>query len=216
MKIQSPWMGRVRGSAGNMTGSKLYDKNVLRAKAFEVSNPNTAAQQTERNFFAQVADCCASVSEEQLRSLFGVKPKSMSRRNALTKQLSAAFTIDGTNKVLDFSKLPAIGNGEKINVPIYEYKDGNVVEYTEVSLSQFGSNASIDTNVVFVIFDSDENKIIIFNSPSTLQESPTPYPILYGGPQIKNGFMYPTCAADGSNVYQRGFGSFIIKTRAEK
>ena len=216
MKIQSPWMGRVKGSAGNMTGSKVYDKNVLRAKAFEVSNPNTQAQQTERNFFAQVADCCASVSEEQLRSLFGVKPKSMSRRNALTKQLSAAFTIDGNEKVLDFSKLPAIGSGEKINVPIYEYKDGNVVENYDVLLSQFGSKASIETNVIFVGFDSDENKIIIFNSSSTLQESPTPYTILYGGPTITNGFLYPTCAADGSNVSLRGFGSFIIKTRAEK
>ena len=90
MKIQSPWMGRIKGSAGNMTGCKVYDKNVMRAKAFEVSNPNTSAQQVRREFFSTALKVASSVSEEQLRSLFGQKPKAMSRRNALTKQLMDA------------------------------------------------------------------------------------------------------------------------------
>ena len=39
MKVQNPIIGRARGSAGGMTFCKNYDKNVARAKAFEVSNP---------------------------------------------------------------------------------------------------------------------------------------------------------------------------------
>lgn len=216
MKIQSPWMGRVKGSAGNMTGSKIYDKNVLRAKAFEVSNPNTTAQQTERSFFAQVADCCASVSEEQLRSLFGVKPKSMSRRNALTKQLSAAFTIDGNEKVLDFSKLPAIGNGEKVNVEMVKIENG-LFEANEILTDEkLGISNMIKTNIILVVFNEDDKKIQIVKENQNYGRNKPIGSMIQWRPSFQNGYFYPTCAVGGGNVYFRDFGSFIIKTRAEK
>lgn len=110
MKIQSPWMGRIKGSAGNMTGCKVYDKNVMRAKAFEVSNPKTPAQQTQRAFFASLTDLCSDFSEAQLRTLFPAKPKTMSRRNAISKQIAQSNTMDGTDKVIDFSNIDTLGN----------------------------------------------------------------------------------------------------------
>ena len=110
MKIQSPWMGRIKGSAGNMTGCKVYDKNVMRAKAFEVSNPNTQAQQTQRSFFASLVDLCSDFSEAQLRTLFPAKPKTMSRRNALTKQIAMSYQINGTTKSIDFANIDTLGN----------------------------------------------------------------------------------------------------------
>lgn len=216
MKIQSPWMGRVKGSAGNMTGSKVYDKNVLRAKAFEVSNPNTTAQQTERNFFAQVADCCASVSEEQLRSLFGVKPKSMSRRNALTKQVSKAYSIDGTSKTLDFSKLLAIGNGEKVYSAICQIEEGNIIGDDTYTPAMLGLQTFDNTNIILVVFDTTNNNIKIMNLEQVYEEDSTLSEIGITLDQSINGYCYPTCALNGENVYLRGFGSFIIKTRGEK
>lgn len=110
MKIQSPWMGRIKGSAGNMTGCKVYDKNVLRAKAFEVSNPNTQGQQTQRKFFAELTDLVSTFTEAQLRTLFTSKPKTMSRRNALSKQISESYVIDGTSKSIDFEDIDTLGN----------------------------------------------------------------------------------------------------------
>lgn len=216
MKIQSPWMGRVKGSAGNMTGSKVYDKNVLRAKAFEVSNPNTAAQQTERSFFAQVADCCASVSEEQLRSLFGVKPKRMSRRNALTKQLSSAFTIDGNEKVLDFSKLPAIGNGEKLKVEIKHTTSSEDPIIWDLDANNQGLvEMPPDANIILVIFNNTTKQILLKNLPT--ERSTFEFDIDMSGEQPEGDcYIYATYASSGKNVYHRGFGSFIIKTRAEK
>lgn len=110
MKIQSPWMGRIKGSAGNMTGCKVYDKNVMRAKAFEVSNPNTQAQQTQRSFFASLVDLCSDFSEAQLRTLFPAKPKTMSRRNAITKQIAMSYEVEGTTKSIDFADIDTLGN----------------------------------------------------------------------------------------------------------
>ena len=110
MKVQNPIIGRARGSAGGMTFCKNYDKNVARAKAFEVSNPKTQAQQTQRNFFVLLMALCADFSEDQLRTLFPNKPKTMSRRNALSKQLAESYAIDGTEKTIDFADIETLGN----------------------------------------------------------------------------------------------------------
>lgn len=115
MKTQNPWMGRFRGSAGNMTGCKVYDKNVLRAKAFEVSNPNTPAQQVQRSFFKDLSQLVASFSVDELRTLFGQKPKAMSRRNALARQLAEDRTTDDGEKVLDFANMNTLGNASTMD-----------------------------------------------------------------------------------------------------
>ena len=110
MKTQNPIIGRAKGSAGGMTFCKVYDKNVARAKAFEVSNPKTPAQQTQRAFFASLTNLCSDFSEAQLRTLFPNKPKTMSRRNALSKQVAESNTMDGTAKVIDFADIDTLGN----------------------------------------------------------------------------------------------------------
>ena len=110
MKVQNPIIGRAKGSAGGMTFSKVYDKNVARAKAFEVNNPKTQAQQTQRAFFAEFTALCSDFSDDQLRFLFPQKPKTMSRRNALTKQIAESYEVEGTTKSIDYSDIDTLGN----------------------------------------------------------------------------------------------------------
>lgn len=115
MKTQNPWIGRFKGSAGNMTGCKVYDKNVLRAKAFEVSNPNTSAQQNQRNFFKEVSVFTAMFSTEVMRALYPNKPKAMSRRNALSKQIAEDNTTDQGQKVVDYVHIDTLGNASTMD-----------------------------------------------------------------------------------------------------
>lgn len=214
MKTQNPWMGRVRGSAGNMTGCKVYDKNVLRAKAFEVSNPDTAAQQTQRDFFKEVAAIVATVSEEELRSLFGIKPKAMSRRNALSKQVAAAFSVEGNEKHVDFSKLQAIGNGAKVTTPIGISEDGEIDFEQEITLGMFGSNATPDTSVVLVVFNVTKNSIQIFHTMEYIEDlSGTVY---NSARFIGNdtAYCYLTIPSDGLDHSGDNLGSFTLKTRS--
>ena len=110
MKVQNPIIGRARGSAGGMPFCKNYDKNVARAKAFEVSNPKTQAQQTQRAFFAELTALCSDFSEDDLRALFPSKPKTMSRRNAISKQIAAYNqTVDNVKTIL-FEDIDTLGN----------------------------------------------------------------------------------------------------------
>lgn len=216
MKGQFPWIGRSRGSAGGMTTAKINDKNVMRAKAFEVANPKTAAQVMQRDFFKQVQEVCASVTEDELRSLFGVKPKTMTRRNALSKQIAAAYTIEDGVKSVDFSKLLAIGNGEKMYVPIVSFVEGATEDVSTITAEMLNITETADPNLILVAFDSTKQQIHIINSNFVLSdESPTADLVEHYLPEF-TGMAYVTCEEKGTNVYQRGFGSFIIKTRAEK
>ena len=216
MKGQFPWIGRSRGSAGGMTTAKVNDKNVMKATAYEVTNPKTAAQVMQRDFFKQVQEVCASVTEDQLRSLFGVKPKTMTRRNALSKQIAAAFTITDGVKSVDFSKLLAIGNGEKVNTPIVH----KTAEETYVVL---GSPSLLNLkdpdaffNLIYVLFDVTDSKIMILKGGYVQGSSDFDYD--FAGDDLENHevYLYATTTTTQDNYDDASFGSFIIKTRAEK
>ena len=114
-KVQNPIIGRAKGSAGGMTFSKNSDQNVMRAKAFEVNNPKTAAQTTQRDYFKTLVALVSQFNPEQLRTLFPNKPKKMSRRNALTRQLAEDYTIDGTTKSINFAEINTLGNASTMD-----------------------------------------------------------------------------------------------------
>lgn len=215
MKGQFPWIGRSRGSAGGMTTSKINDKNVMRAKAFEVTNPKTAAQVMQRDFFKEVQEVCASVTEDQLRSLFGVKPKTMTRRNALSKQIAAAYTITDGVKSVNLSKLLAIGNGSKVNTPIGDIDQGVVTFSEDLNPQMFNTNNNIHGNVILVVFDEDNHRILLINTAMEIGDCDTNTYDFTDFVENFSGYCYFTCDEDGQYVYDRGFGSFIIKTRAE-
>ena len=215
MKTQNPWMGRARGSAGNMTSSKVYDKNVMRAKAFEVNNPKTAAQTNERNFFAEAQKVCQTVSEEQLHSLFGVKPKSKSRRNALLSQLLEAYSITNGVKDFDFSKLNSIGNGQKVKTPIYRFEDGIILDTTDIPMSDFGITSAGVANILLVVFNETKSSIELINCFNTIESVISIDGLIEESHVGQNGYVYPTCPTNLENVYNKAFGSFTIKTRAD-
>jgi hypothetical protein len=214
MKIQSPWMGRVRGSAGNMTGCKIYDKNVMRAKAFEVSNPNTAAQQVQRGYFADLINLVSGFSPEQLRTLFPSKPKAMSRRNALSKQLAEYYTIVGTEKVIDFANIDTLGNAPTIKIQDndYDFYEEGMIS-AGINWYDLISGISQDLQQVVIFINITRKEISFTNQSCACTESA--------------GFSVPSSweITDEINVIplltntetsNPDFGSFIIKVRPEK
>lgn len=109
-KVQNPVIGRTKGSAGGMTFSKGFNKNLMRAKVFEPNNPKTAAQTNQRTYFGTVTEQIAGFTPDQLRMLFPKMPKGMSRRNAITKQFTEYYKdVDG-QKTMDLAKLMTVGN----------------------------------------------------------------------------------------------------------
>ena len=216
MKGQFPWINRSKGSAGSMTTCKINDKNVMRAKPFEVANPRTPAQVMQRNFLKEVSQIAASVTPEQLRTLFGVKPKTRSRRNELEKQIAAAYTIDNGVKSVDFSKLEAIGNGEKIDVEIKHVTPEDTSLVWPFSTNPGLQEMPLGANFILVAFNATLKRIELYNEATIKEERDLDLDITGALPTEYEYYVYPTYATTGENVSSRSFGSFIIKVRKEQ
>ena len=169
MKSQNPWMGRAKGSAGGMTASKVYDKNVLKAKAFEVNNPNTAAQQNQRTFFKEVTELVNQLTEEQCRFLCPKAPKGMSRRNFLSKQLASYVTTSSGQKVVDLANVKTIGNAPQTKIITSEV---NVTESTISASFEIDENAleKYASNILYTLMINVTKKKVILHGGNTSVE----------------------------------------------
>lgn len=214
MKIQSPWMGRIKGSAGNMTGCKVYDKNVMRAKAFDVNNPNTAAQQVQRGYFANLTKLVAGFTPDQLRTLFPSKPKAMSRRNALSKQLAEYNVMDGTEKIIDFAEIDTLGNAPTGKIPTLSVSAFQENIYFSYDISQVGSSEYNSTYPVLVVINATkkEFKMAISEDPLDAESVGIETPSNWEQTDTLNAFLLLTNLTNDN----ADFGSFIIKVRPEK
>jgi hypothetical protein len=84
--IQSPVIGRARRSAGGMTFTTLFGKNIMKAKVFQVRDAMTAAQLTVRDWQKRVVLIISSISSHA-RQLFEIQPSDMSAYSKLISQM---------------------------------------------------------------------------------------------------------------------------------
>lgn len=211
MKIQSPWMGRIKGSAGNMTGCKVYDKNVMRAKAFEVSNPNTQAQQTQRAFFASLTALCSDFDEALLRTLFPQKPKAMSRRNAITKQIAENYEIDGTDKVIDFASIDTLGNASVMDFGVTTFSTANSTP--TVTLDQSVSQNQALGDYYFIAALVNETKGEIYVGINSAKVSVGTFQAAIPGTWSLEDSIHAIPLITDSKIVLTGFGTLSITKR---
>ena len=216
MKTQNPWMGRFRGSAGNMTGCKVYDKNVLRAKAFEVANPNTQAQQVQRNFFKSLSQLVATFSDEQLRTLFSQKPKAMSRRNALSRQIAGDYDLDNGQKIIDFTKITTLGNAQTMDFgnTICENSRAGI----QVTLdSVVSNNTSLQPyHFIVALVNATRGQIYMPLVSATVQTGNITIDSPSNWDTSDDVFAIPFVTNSMTDVATVGFGTLAITKRPEK
>lgn len=214
MKTQNPWMGRAKGSAGGITASKVYDKNVLKAKAFEVNNPNTAAQQNQRTFFKEVSNLVNQLTEEQCRFLCPKAPKGMSRRNFLSKQLASYVTTSSNQKVVDLANVTTLGNAKEANITSIEgtIDDNELMLYWDSS-DEWGTKHENEYLTFFVI-NVSKKQVFMINSDQKIKDdnfSTSNFPEWNDGDTLK---VIPL--STGATTPLTGFGTMIAAERPKK
>ena len=218
-KIKQGILGGFKGTVGTVIGSSWNGIAYMKGKPRSVKNPRTDAQVQQRNFFKEVQGLVSQLSDEQLTSLFPSVTRGMTRRNMLTRQLSAAVATVDDVKTVDLSTLEGIGNGERIDSPMLE----SIVSDTNGVLDIFAEpevavaiGKPAEANFIAVAYNITQKRIGIFNTEVTDPNMGVEIPVGNWGEVGDSVRFYLTYAAKGENVYLRGFGSFIIKTRAEK
>ena len=218
-KIKQGILGGFRGTVGTVVGSSWNGIAYMKGKPQSVRNPRSDAQVQQREFFKEVQALVTQLTDEQLASLFPSVTRGMTRRNMLTRQISACADYTDDVKTFDLALLEGIGNGERIDSPMLESIvsdiDGSLAIYAEAAAAEaIGKPA--EANFIAVAYNLTQKKIAVFNTDVTDPSMGVSVPVGNWAEQGDNVRFYLTYAVSGENVYLRGFGSFIIKTRAEK
>ena len=218
-KIKQGILGGFRGTVGTVVGSSWNGIAYMKGKPQSVRNPRTDAQLQQREFFKEVQALVAQLTDEQLASLFPSVTRGMTRRNMLTRQISACADYTDEVKTFDLALLEGIGNGERIDSPMLE----SLVSEIDGSLAIYAEEAAAESigkpegaNFIAVAYNVTQKKIAVFNTDVTDPTEGVTIPVGNWAEEGDSVRFYLTYAASGENVYLRGFGSFIIKTRAEK
>ena len=218
-KIKQGILGGFKGKVGTVIGSSWNGIAYMKGLPQSVRNPRTDAQVQQRNFFKELQGLVSQLSDEQLASLFPSVNRGMTRRNMLTRQIAACADVVDDAKTVNLSLLEGIGNGERIDSPMLE----SVVTLTNdvkdfyvepAAAEQIGKPA--EANFIVVAYNITQKKIGIFNTEETDPSMGVTVPVGSWAEVGDTVRFYLTYAAKGENVYLRGFGSFIIKTRPEK
>ena len=218
-KIKQGILGGFKGKVGTVIGASWNGIAYMRGLAQSVKNPKTAAQLQQRAYFKDLQGLVGQLTDEQLQSLFPTVMRGMTRRNMLTRQLAAAAVVTDDVKSVDLSLMEGIGNGERIDSPMLESLvseiDGSLAIYAEAAAAEaIGKPA--EANFIAVAYNVTKRKIGVFNTDVTDPSLGVSVPVGNWAEEGDSVRFYLTYAASGENVYLRGFGSFIIKTRAEK
>ena len=218
-KIKQGILGGFKGKVGTVIGASWNGIAYMRGLAQSVKNPKTAAQLQQRAYFKDLQGLVGQLTDEQLQSLFPTVMRGMTRRNMLTRQLAAAAAVVDDVKSVDLSLMEGIGNGERIDSPMLESLvseiDGSLAIYAEAAAAEaIGKPA--EANFIAVAYNVTKRKIGVFNTDVTDPSLGVSVPVGNWAEEGDSVRFYLTYATSGENVYLRGFGSFIIKTRAEK
>ena len=218
-KIKQGILGGFKGKVGTVIGASWNGIAYMRGLAQSVKNPKTAAQLQQRAYFKDLQGLVGQLTDEQLQSLFPTVMRGMTRRNMLTRQLAAAAVVTDDVKSVDLSLMEGIGNGERIDSPMLESLvseiDGSLAIYAEAAAAEaIGKPA--EANFIAVAYNVTKRKIGVFNTDVTDPSLGVSVPVGNWAEEGDSVRFYLTYAASGENVYLRGFGSFIIKTRPEK
>ena len=218
-KIKQGILGGFKGKVGTVIGSSWNGIAYMKGLPQSQKDPKTAAQLSQRNYFREIQRLAGQLTAEQLASLYPSVSSGKTRRNMLVHQLAAAAAVVDDVKTVDLSLMEGIGSGERINSPMLEsmVSDTNGVLdiYAEPEAAVLIGKPA-EANFIAVAYNITQKKIGVFNTDVTDPSMGVEVPVGNWGEQGDIVRFYLTYAASGENVYLRGFGSFIIKTRAEK
>ncbi len=205
-KIKQGILGGFRGKVGTVIGASWNGISYMRGLAQSHKNPQTEAQLKQRSFFKEVQDLVGQLSDEQLAFLFPNSVKGMSRRNLLTKQLSAYPIETEEGKHADLADIISLGNAPTADLPDVSI----VASRSAVTISWNADTAwrsqHADEYPTICVFNVTQKKIFLVHSTVTVgasgSQSFSVESDAFGiGSSEFNGFMLSTGATTAPHFF---------------
>ena len=213
-KIKQGILGGFKGKVGTVIGASWNGIAYMRGLAQSHKNPKTAAQLQQRTFFKEVQELVGQLSDEQLAFLFPNSVKGMSRRNLLTKQLSAYPIETEEGKHADLADIISLGNAPTADLPDVTITASRSAVTIAWDADSDWRSQHADEYPTICVFNVTQKKIFLVHSTVTVGASGSQSFSLesdaFGiGSSEFNGFMLST----GATTAPRFFGTLGVINR---
>ena len=213
-KIKQGILGGFKGKVGTVIGSSWNGIAYMKGLPQSVKKSNSAAQIMQREFFKEVQQLASQLTAEQLAFLFPSTPQGMSRRNAITQQLSADPLIAEGAKHADLANITSLGNAPTADLPDVSI----TATRSSITISWDAENdwraTHSDEYPTICVFNVTQKKIFLVHSTVTVGESgeqsfSLSHDAFGVGSDEYSGFMLST----GSKIALVGFGTMGVINR---
>lgn len=147
-KIPQGILGGIRGRVGNVVGGSWKGINYIRSMPLSVSNPNTAAQQTQRAAFTRTVAAARHLLADLIAPFWDPFARGMSGYNHFISQNIDAFAATPFGPAANFSAARGILTGPLAFQLLADDSD-NILTFNWLDNS--GSGDALATDEVYVV-----------------------------------------------------------------
>ena len=213
-KIRQGILGGVRGKVGTVVGS--YWNGIFYMKALPQNNRKgkSGGQKMQQGYFKELITLAMSLSNEDLEFIYPRKPKGMTRRNLLVKQLASYAAVVGKSKTVDLDSLTTLGNAPMTDLPAVTVAANRTVLQISWDGVTYYRDQHPDDYPVILVANITQQRLFLIASPvamkSTGKQSFEVSLKPYGCVRDEfSGFMFAT----GQGGAKVGFGTMGVAKR---
>ena len=216
-KIKQGILGGFRGKVGTVVGS--YWNGIFYMKALpQYYKKGRSGSKIQQGYFKELITLAMSLSNEDLEFIYPRKPKGMTRRNLLVKQLASYAVLVDKSKTVDLDSLTTLGNAPMTDLPaVTVAANRTVLQISWDGVTYYRDQHPEDYPVILVA-NITQQQLFLVASPVMMKSSGKqsfevdlkPY-----GRERDNfsGFMFATGQGRPSKV---GFGTLGVTKRAAR
>ena len=116
-KIKQGILGGFSGKVGTVVGSYWNGIFYMKGLPQSYKKGRSSSQKMQQGYFKELVTLSMSLSNEDLEFIYPKKPKGMTRRNLLVKQLASYAAVLDKSKTVDLDSLTTLGNAPTTDLP---------------------------------------------------------------------------------------------------
>ena len=212
-KIRQGILGGFRGKVGTVVGSYWY--GIFYMKGLPQSyRKGRSGSKMQQGYFKELVTLAMSLSNEDLEFIYPRKPKGMTRRNLLVKQLASYAAVVDKSKTVDLDSMTTLGNAPVTDLPaVTVAANRTVLQISWEDVTYYRDQHPEDYPVILVA-NITQQQLFLVASPVMMKSSGKQSFDIdlkpYGRERDEfSGFMFAT-GQDGAKV---GFGTLGVTKR---
>ena len=213
-KIKQGILGGFRGKVGTVVGS--YWNGIFYMKALPQSyKKGRSGSKMQQGYFKELITLAMSLSNEDLEFIYPRKPKGMTRRNLLVKQLASYAAVVDKSKIVDLDSMATLGNAPMTDLPAVTVAANRTVLQISWDSVTYYRDQHPENYPVILVANITQQRLFLVASPVMMKPSGKQSFEVdlkpYGRERDEfSGFMFATGQGRPSKV---GFGTLGVINR---